>query len=74
MPPTEVGVHPHDKNDEHELYLMTDDVEAEIARLSAAGVACDPVEDQGYGLVTALALPRGGALGPYQPRHPMSHG
>ena len=39
LPPTEVGVHPSEKNDEHELYLMTDDVEAEIARLQAAGVA-----------------------------------
>jgi catechol 2,3-dioxygenase-like lactoylglutathione lyase family enzyme len=74
LPPTEVGVHPHDKNDEHELYLMTDDVEAEIARLEAAGSKCDPVQDQGYGLVTALTLPGGGKLGLYQPRHPLAHG
>jgi catechol 2,3-dioxygenase-like lactoylglutathione lyase family enzyme len=74
LPPAEVGVHPHEKNDEHELYLMTDDVEAEIARLQAEGVACDPVQDQGWGRVTALALPGGGKLGLYQPRHPLAHG
>lgn len=74
LPPTELGVHPHDKNDEHELSLMTDDVTVEIARLEAAGSKCDPVQDHGYGLVTALTLPGGGKLGLYQPRHPMAHG
>jgi catechol 2,3-dioxygenase-like lactoylglutathione lyase family enzyme len=74
LPPGEVGVHPHDKNDEHELYLMTDDVEAEVARLKSKGVACDDIADQGYGLVTAIALPGGGKLGLYQPRHPLAHG
>jgi catechol 2,3-dioxygenase-like lactoylglutathione lyase family enzyme len=74
LPPAEVGVHPSDKNGEHELYLMTDDVEAEIERLTAAGVVCDSVQDQGYGLVTALTLPGGGKLGLYQPRHPLAHG
>jgi catechol 2,3-dioxygenase-like lactoylglutathione lyase family enzyme len=74
LPPTELGVHPHDKNDEHELSVMTDDVEAEIARLEAAGSRCDPVQDQGYGLVTAVTLPGGGKLGLYQPRHPRAHG
>ncbi|HYD86711.1 MAG TPA: hypothetical protein VEA80_04490 [Vitreimonas sp.] len=74
LPPAEIGVHPHERNDVHELHLMTDDVAAETARLEAAGVACDPIQDQGYGLVTALTLPGGGKLGLYQPRHPLAHG
>lgn len=74
LPPSEVAVHPSDENDVQKLYLMTDDVEAEIARLRAAGAACDSVRDQGYGLVTALTLPGGGKLGLYQPHHPMAHG
>jgi hypothetical protein len=32
-------------------------------------IDCDPVRDQGYGLVTAITLPGGGKLGVYQPRH-----
>lgn len=74
LPPAEVAVHPSDENDVHELYLMTDDVAAEVARLAGAGVACEPVADRGYGLVTAIALPGGGKLGLYQPRHPLAHG
>jgi len=74
LPPSEVAVHPSGENDVHALYLMTDDVAAEVARLNAAGVGCDPVADRGWGLVTAIALPGGGKLGLYQPRHPLAHG
>jgi catechol 2,3-dioxygenase-like lactoylglutathione lyase family enzyme len=73
LPPSEVAVHPSDENDVHTLYLMTDDVAAEIARLGSAGVSCDPAVDRGWGVVTAIALPGGGKLGLYQPRHPLAH-
>ena len=58
------------------LYLMTDDVEALIADLSGRGVACAPVQDQGWGLLTHVTLPGGGRLGVYEPRHarPAPHG
>jgi hypothetical protein len=69
LPEAEVAVHPSGSNDVHELYLMTDDVETEIARLSAAGVQCSGVENLGWGLRTNLTLPGGGKLGLYQPRH-----
>ena len=36
LPPAEVAVHPGEKNDVHEFYLMCDDVEALIADLSGA--------------------------------------
>jgi hypothetical protein len=32
-------------------------------------VACDPVQDAGWGRLTYLRLPGGGKLGVYQPRH-----
>jgi catechol 2,3-dioxygenase-like lactoylglutathione lyase family enzyme len=72
LPPAEVGVHPSDENNVHELYLMTDDVDAEIERLTKAGHACDPVSVEGYGRVTAVALPGGGKLGLYQPTHELA--
>jgi catechol 2,3-dioxygenase-like lactoylglutathione lyase family enzyme len=72
LPPSEVAVHPSDENDKHELYLMTDDVEAEMARLEALGVTCAPISEQRWGRLTSLALPGGGKLGLYQPKHPMA--
>ncbi len=69
LPPAEVAVHPSDKNDVHELYLMCDDVEALIAAMNKRNVTCGPVQDQGWGLITRVTLPGGGELGIYQPRH-----
>jgi catechol 2,3-dioxygenase-like lactoylglutathione lyase family enzyme len=69
LPPSDLALHESDKNDVHQIWLMTDDVEAEIARLSAAGVACDATVDRGWGIVTQITLPGGGKLGLYQARH-----
>ena len=33
LPPTELGVHGHETNDFHQLYLICDDVDATIAGL-----------------------------------------
>ncbi len=74
LPPSEMGVHPHDKNDVYHLYFMTDDVEAEIANLRAKGAACDAIEDRDWGLVSAVSMPSGGKLALYQPRHPLAQG
>ncbi|MGA7676639.1 MAG: hypothetical protein WCA78_16530 [Rhizomicrobium sp.] len=69
LPDSDLGLHDSEKNDVHELYLMCDDLGAEIARLTAAGIACEPPNDQGWGIVTRLRLPGGGSLALYQPRH-----
>jgi hypothetical protein len=70
LPPAEVAVHPSDKNDRHELYLMCDDVEAFVSEMKARNIRCGAVKDQGWGLLTELVLPGGGKVGVYQPRHP----
>jgi hypothetical protein len=70
LPPAEVAVHPSDKNDAHELYLMCDDVEALIAEMKQRDIGCTPVQDEGWGLLTRVTLPGGGTLAIYQPRHP----
>ena len=69
LPPAEVAVHPSGKNDVHEFYLMCDDAEALVAEMKKRNIACGPVQNQGWGLVTRLTLPGGGHLGIYQPRH-----
>ena len=48
---------------------MTDDVEMLIAELKEHQIACSPVQDEGWGLLTQLTLPGGGKLSVYQPRH-----
>ena len=69
LPPAEVAVHPSDENDKHELFLMCDDVESAVNRLTARGVACEPFNTQGWGKVTRIRLPGGGGLGLYEPSH-----
>ena len=69
LPPAEVAVHPSDRNNVHEFYLMCDDVEALIGEMKKRNIACGPVHNQGWGLLTQITLPSGGKLGVYQPRH-----
>ena len=69
LPPSEVAIHPADKNNTHELYLMCDDVEAFIGEMKEHNISCGSVQDEGWGLLTQVTLPGGGKLGVYQPRH-----
>jgi hypothetical protein len=69
LPPAEVAVHPSDKNDVHELYLMTDDIRAFVDAMKTRDVACSEPNDQGWGILSEMRLPGGGKLGVYQPRH-----
>jgi hypothetical protein len=70
LPPAEAAVHPSESNGPHELYLMTDDLSAEIASLAAKNVTCSAVEEARWGSITKIELPGGGHVGLYQPKHP----
>jgi catechol 2,3-dioxygenase-like lactoylglutathione lyase family enzyme len=69
LPPSEVAVHPADQDGRHEFYLMCADIEAFVNTMKSSGIACRPIQDQGWGLLTQVMLPGGGQLGVYQPRH-----
>lgn len=69
LPPSEVAVHPSEKNGVHEFYLMCDDVEAFAADMKARGVCCSDIQSMGWGSLVAITLPGGGELGVYEPRH-----
>ena len=69
LPPSEVALHPSERNDVHELYLMCDDVDAFIAEMSAKKVRCSKVQEERWGRLTEVALPGGGKVGVYQPLH-----
>ncbi len=70
LPPAELAAHPAQAPD-RQLYLMCDDIHATVADLEARGVTITgPVTDQGWGLLTSIAVPGAGELGLYEPRHP----
>jgi catechol 2,3-dioxygenase-like lactoylglutathione lyase family enzyme len=70
LPKAESAFHPADANDRHELYLMCDDLKAEMERLRAQGVACAEVVEAPWGSITKIRLPGGGEIGLYEPKHP----
>ncbi|MBV8629998.1 MAG: extradiol dioxygenase [Silvibacterium sp.] len=70
LPPGELGIHPHDGEPHHQLYLMCNDIKATMDDLRRKGVEfMQPVKDAGFGLLTALQLPDGESLYLYQPKH-----
>ena len=70
LPSAEAAFHPTAGKDQHELYLMCDDVRSEMAALRARGVACSDVLEERWGSITKVRLPGGGEIGLYQPKHP----
>jgi catechol 2,3-dioxygenase-like lactoylglutathione lyase family enzyme len=81
LPPTEVAVHPSD-NEKHglvhaghrmlgaSLYLMCDDLAAQVKLLKTKSISCTEVEKENWGIRTTIKLPSGGEIGLYQPTHP----
>jgi hypothetical protein len=69
LPPAEVAVHAHDTNDIHQLHLMCDDINAFVDDMKQRGISVLPPVNRGWGTVTEIALPGGGALSVYQPHH-----
>ncbi len=72
LPPAEAAVHPAEENDRHELYLLCDDLKAEISTLQGKGVQCSKVHEERWGSITRIRLPGGGQVGLYQPKHVMA--
>jgi len=72
-PPAELACHPAESNGKHELYLMCDDLRAEMTRLAEKGIACGPVSEERWGLLSTVRLPGGGDLGLYEPHHPTAY-
>jgi hypothetical protein len=74
LPPAQAALHPSDENSAHELYLMCDDLKAEMASLASQYVACSEVQEARWGSITKIRLPGGGEIGLYQPKHPTALG
>jgi catechol 2,3-dioxygenase-like lactoylglutathione lyase family enzyme len=70
LPPAEVAVHPAEHDNRQELYLMCDDLPAQISALREKGVRCSEVQEARWGSIARIQLPGGGEVGLYQPKHP----
>ena len=70
LPPAEAAFHPREENGAHELFLMCDDIQAEIKALAQKGVVCSKIKEERWGSITRMSLPGGGQVGLYQPKHP----
>ena len=70
LPKAEAALHPAETNGGHALYLMCDDLKAEMASLARKKVACSEIQEARWGSITKIRLPGGGDLHLYQPKHP----
>jgi hypothetical protein len=70
MPPLEAAFHDSEKNDHHELYFMCDDIAATLKDLKSKNVKVSEINEQRWGKLATFALPGGGKIGVYQPKHP----
>jgi hypothetical protein len=69
LPPTELGVHGGERNDQHELYFITDDLDATLATLAAKGIQHAEPYNASWGRATSVPLPGGGKIGLYEAHH-----
>ena len=74
LPPAEAAFHPSDKNGVHELYLMCDDLEAEMTSLAKKNVKFSKIREAPWGSIAKMQLPGGGGVPLYQPKHPTAFG
>ena len=70
LPPAEMAVHPAEEVERHELFLMCDDLKAEIVALGEKGVRVTDVQEARWGSIAKIRFPGGGEVGLYQPKHP----
>src|SRR2546426_11743162 len=61
LPPAELAVHASETNDVHEFYLMSDDIDGFVTEMSNRGVACGPVRNEGWAVLTQVTLQIGRA-------------
>jgi catechol 2,3-dioxygenase-like lactoylglutathione lyase family enzyme len=70
MPPLEAAFHDSENNDQHELYLMCNDIAATLEDLKSKNVKISDVSERPWGKVATFTLPGRGKMGVYEPKHP----
>jgi hypothetical protein len=72
LPAAELALHPNDENSKHEMYLTCDDLNSEITSLRKKGAQVGEIHEERWGTRTTVSLTGGGAIGLYQPKHPVT--
>ena len=63
LPAAEVAFHPHDKNNQHEMYFVCDNLKTQMAALEKKGVRFGEIAEERWGTRTTISLPGGGEIG-----------
>jgi catechol 2,3-dioxygenase-like lactoylglutathione lyase family enzyme len=74
LPAAEVAFHPHDNNNQHEMFLVCDNLKAQMTALEKKGVRFGEIGEERWGIRTTISLPGGGKIGLYEPSHPVTFG
>lgn len=72
LPAAEVAFHPHDKNNQHEMYFVCDNLKTQMDALKTKGVHFGEIAEERWGTRTTISLPGGGEIGLYEPKHPVA--
>jgi len=72
VPAAEVAFHPHTQNNQHQLYLICDNLRREMAALRKKGVRFGEIAEERWGTRTTMLLPSGGVIGLYEAKHPVT--
>ncbi|HXY50057.1 MAG TPA: extradiol dioxygenase [Terriglobales bacterium] len=70
LPQLEAAFHDSEKNNQHELYLMCDDIASTLKDLRSKNVKVSRITEQRWGKLASITLPSGGEIGIYEPTHP----
>jgi catechol 2,3-dioxygenase-like lactoylglutathione lyase family enzyme len=80
LPPSEAALHPTETAGaqlhaghrllDAVLYLMCDDLQAQIKLFQSKNITCTEIGEERWGFKTTIRLPGGGEIGLYQPTHP----
>jgi catechol 2,3-dioxygenase-like lactoylglutathione lyase family enzyme len=74
LPAAEVAFHPHNKNNQHEMYFVCDNLKKQVAALEKKGVRFGEIAEERWGTRTTISLPGGGEIGLYEAKHPVTFG
>jgi hypothetical protein len=69
LPEAEFAIHPAEENDNHEFYLLSDNLNAFMKAMDEQEVEYSPVHTFPWGVLTQITLPGGGKVGVYEPKH-----
>jgi len=72
LPAAEVAFHPRDKNNQHEMYFVCDNLKTQMDALKTKGVHFGEIAEERWGTRTTISLPGGGKIGLYEPKHPVA--